>query len=385
MPKRRILIVDDEPDVRTILRATLAPHYEVVEAQDGLDAAQKLDVVEPDFVILDVMMPLMDGFETCRVIRSQPRWKEIPVLFLTALSSKKDIVTGYEAGANLYLTKPFDPARLLRVVQHFFEEKNLPYQRKKYTVEEIQNLEHAESVEYASARARANAEAASVGPTAAPSPEPKESAGAPQEKAWYEGKRVVGRAETEEAERQKQAEMRARAMSPRPPRPRVLVVDDEEDLTAICAIALEGEFEVATANDGIQAVEKITLYEPDIIVLDAMLPKMSGYQLCQSLRRNCRFKRTPIIMISGKSSPRDREYALRLGATDFLAKPFSAEDLVTRLKTLISQPGFQIHPKSISGEQMVAEEKRRRELEEREDKFLRKQESELEKFLRENQ
>ncbi len=159
------------------------------------------------------------------------------------------------------------------------------------------------------------------------SPNPRKSAGAPQEKPWYEGKRIVGRAETEEAERQKQAEMRARAMSPRPPRPRVLVVDDEEDLTAICAIALEGEFEVATANDGIQAVEKITLYEPDIIVLDAMLPKMSGYQLCQSLRRNCRFKRTPIIMISGKSSPRDREYALRLGATDFLAKPFSAEDL----------------------------------------------------------
>lgn len=385
MPKRRILIVDDEPDVRTILRATLAPHYEVVEAQDGLDAAQKLDIVEPDFVILDVMMPLMDGFETCRVIRSQPRWKEIPVLFLTALSSKKDIVTGYEAGANLYLTKPFDPARLLRVVQHFFEEKNLPYLRKKYTIEEIQNLEHADSVEYASARVRANAEVTREAPTSAPSMEPKESAGSPQEKAWYEGKRVVGRAETEEKERQKQAETRARAMSPRPPRPRVLVVDDEEDLSAICAIALEGDFEVATANDGIRAVEKITLYEPDIIVLDAMLPKMSGYQLCQSLRRNCRFKRTPIIMISGKSSPRDREYALRLGATDFLAKPFSAEDLVTRLKTLISQPGFQIHPKSISGEQMVAEEKRRRELEEREDKFLRKQESELEKFLRENQ
>lgn len=119
--KWRILLVDDEPDVRLIVRTTLQDKYEIVEAHDGLDALEKVERYEPDFIIMDVMMPLMDGFEACLAIRRTPAFKDIPVMFLSALGKKDDIKKGYSSGANLYLTKPFDPPRLLKNVDVFFE------------------------------------------------------------------------------------------------------------------------------------------------------------------------------------------------------------------------------------------------------------------------
>lgn len=358
MPKRRILIVDDESDIRAIVRATLSSKYEVVEAHDGLDAAQKLDLVEPDFVILDVMMPLMDGYDTCQVIRKHPRFKDIPVLFLSALGSKENIVKGYGAGANLYLTKPFEPARLLKVVDMFFEEKNPPYQRKKFTIEELEKLEHLEPDAIAEAHASGELPAVAKETLSKPAPQVEKQAPSP-------------------------------APPPRtaavPQKPRVIIVDDEEDVVSIGLMALRDEFEVAGALDGMEAIEKITIYEPDIIVLDVMLPKMSGYQLCQSLRRNKRFAQTPIVVVSAKASPRDQDYALRIGANAFLAKPFDPEVLRATLRTIVKQPWFRIYPKHLTAQQMEAEENRRRkELEEHVDKVTRKQETELEKFLREH-
>lgn len=168
-------------------------------------------------------------------------------------------------------------------------------------------------------------------------------------------------------------------------RPRVLIVDDDIQLLLVCRGALDQEFEVVQATNGIEAIEKITTYQPDIIVLDAMLPKMSGYQLCQSLRRNPRFAKTPILFASGKTSPRDREYAKRIGASDFLAKPFEMAELRKRIHDLMQSEGFIMHPKTLTFDMLYEmENKRRIALEEHEDRLHRKEESELEKFLREN-
>jgi DNA-binding response OmpR family regulator len=358
MPKRRILIVDDEADIRAIIRATLTPKYEVVEAHDGLDAAQKLELVEPDFVILDVMMPLMDGYDTCRVIRNHPQFKDISVLFLSALGAKEDIIKGYSAGANLYLTKPFEPARLLKVVDLFFEEKNPPYCEKRFSLEELQKLEHMPPEAISRAHASGSFKAVEV-EHVQPTPTQESAPATPPP---------------------------PKSAAPQPPsRPRVVIVDDDEDVVTIALMALADEFEVAGALDGMEGIEKIILYEPDIIVLDVMLPKMSGYQLCQSLRRNKRFTQTPIVVLSAKSSPRDQDYALRLGANAFVPKPFDPDRLRAALEAIVEQPGFVIHPKALSWQQMQFEENRRRKaLEEHVDKVTRKQETELEKFLREH-
>ncbi len=367
MAKWRILIVDDEDDIRSIVRASLATKYEVVEAHDGVDALAKIDIVEPDFIILDVMMPLMDGFQTCEAIRRHPRFKNLSVLFLSALNTKEDMKKGYGAGATLYLAKPFDPSRLLRNVDLYFETDPPPIARKRYTMEQLKELEGK------GPQAIAEAQAATLRPT--PPRAPVSSGVAVKAPQWT----------APQAESSSRAEVSKTPSPALQAIPRVLAVDDDPDVLAIVRGSLEPEFEVITASNGLEAIEKITTYQPDLIILDAMMPKMSGYQLCQSVRRNTRFSKTPMLFLSGKATPRDREYAMRIGASDFLAKPFDPHDLQIHLKALTNAPGFQLLPKSLSSHDIAELENRRKmKLEEKEDRLHRKEETELEKFLREN-
>jgi CheY-like chemotaxis protein len=385
MPNWRILIVDDEEDVRRIIRASLATQYEVVEAEDGLDALETLELAEPDFVILDVMMPMMDGFQACAAIRRHPRFRAIPVLFLSALNTKDDIKKGYGVGATLYLTKPFDPSRLLMNVSRFFEENPPPSTKKRFSLAELKALKEAGP----SRRAEAHAE---VELTLEPEDEepvtlapPAEGEAAPDAgpQAWYSGKAISRTGDPLPASAPGRPSVPRRPSGP--PKPRVLFVDDDESVLLMAQGLLERDYELATARDGIEAIEKVTALQPDIIALDAMMPKMSGYQLCQSLRRNARFTKTPILFVSAKASPRERDYALRIGGTDFLAKPFSGEQLTAMLKKLQASPDFKVMPKAVSVDQLLQMENRRKsQLEERQDRLHRKEETELEKFLREN-
>ena len=359
MQKRRIMIVDDEEDIRSLIRSALTSKYDVVEAQDGLDALSKLDLVEPDFVILDVMMPLMDGVEACNAIRRHPRYQDISVMFLSALKSKEDLKRGYGAGANLYLTKPFEPSRLVRNVDLFFETDPPPLQRKRYTVEEIRLMEEQGPQAVAAAQA---ASAKPVAPRGEVPPAKTKSPKAPQ---------PAGPAPRVEA----------------PPqfKTRVLAIDDDPDILTVLRGYLGAEYEFVTASNGLEAVERITSLQPDIILLDAMLPKMSGYQLCQSLRRNARYAGTPILFVSAKSQPRDREYAMRVGASDFLAKPFTPEELHAHLKKMKRMPGFAVHVKTLSIDQIdELEEARHREQEAQNKATKPVEETELNKFIREN-
>lgn len=392
MPNWRILIVDDEEDIRKIVKASLSTKYEVVEACDGLDALAKLELAEPDFVVLDVMMPLMDGFQACAAIRRHPRFKRVPVLFLSALSTTDDMKKGYGAGANLYLTKPFDPARLLRNVDVFFETQPPAFTRKRYTLDELKELQTKGSDALAHAHAEQeltledleeDLEAemhpqAPGAPRAAAAPPAEPTAPVPPaEPAWYEGRSIS---------RPSQMPREAPPLrSQRPPRPRLLVVDDDEDLLLTVRGFLMDDYELAFAVNGIEAIEKVTAYQPDIIVLDAMMPKMSGYQLCQSLRRNARFTKTPILFMSAKTTPREREYALKIGGNEFLPKPFESGQLQECLQKIQSAPGFTIQPKAITVDALIAMENRRKaQLEGKLDRLHRKEETELEKFLREN-
>jgi two-component system response regulator MprA len=112
----RILVVDDEPAVRESLASSLAfEDYEIDTAVDGLDALDKLDRVKPDLILLDILMPRMDGLTTCRRLRT--RGETLPVLMLTARDTVGDRVTGLDAGADDYLVKPFELDELLARVR----------------------------------------------------------------------------------------------------------------------------------------------------------------------------------------------------------------------------------------------------------------------------
>jgi DNA-binding response OmpR family regulator len=119
---KNILIVDDEPHIRLLLEQTLdeltSHDVEIATANDGAAALALIKSERPSVVLLDVMMPAMNGFEVCRTVKSDPDLKSTFVVLLTAKGQELDRTTGAEVGADLYMTKPFDPDDVLaRVAQ----------------------------------------------------------------------------------------------------------------------------------------------------------------------------------------------------------------------------------------------------------------------------
>ena len=114
---KKVLIVDDESHIRLLLEQTLDPlvdaDVEVTTADNGGAALEAIRRDRPDLVLLDVMMPVMNGFDVCRAVKSDPELKATFVVMLTAKGQELDRVTGAEVGADLYLTKPFDPDDVL--------------------------------------------------------------------------------------------------------------------------------------------------------------------------------------------------------------------------------------------------------------------------------
>jgi DNA-binding response OmpR family regulator len=112
--RERILVVEDEKDVREMIRLNLkAAGFDVVEAGNGAEALALAKNDPPKVIILDLMMPEMSGVEVCRALRRNPATSRIPVLMLTAKSTEEDKVVGFEVGADDYVTKPFSPRELV--------------------------------------------------------------------------------------------------------------------------------------------------------------------------------------------------------------------------------------------------------------------------------
>ena len=114
----KLLIVDDEDNIRRLLAATLTGgDYDVIQARDGTQALELTRRERPDFVVLDVSMPGLDGIEVCRQIKSDSSLRNITVVMLTAQSQAETRRRATQAGADAFLTKPFSPLQLLEVVE----------------------------------------------------------------------------------------------------------------------------------------------------------------------------------------------------------------------------------------------------------------------------
>jgi len=117
LERQKILVVDDDPVVRRIVLELLNNRYSVVLASTGVQLPDLLQRHQPNLVILDVMLPWVNGFELCRMIKTHAQGQETPVLFLTSCKEKEDLMTGREVGASGYLTKPFYAKDLYREVE----------------------------------------------------------------------------------------------------------------------------------------------------------------------------------------------------------------------------------------------------------------------------
>ncbi|MGH9361080.1 MAG: response regulator, partial [Thermoanaerobaculia bacterium] len=121
----RILVVDDDPINVCILEEILAEQYELATAGNGEEALEKAPAFKPDLVLLDIMMPGIDGYEVCRRLKSNPRLRDAKVILVSAKAMLSERLEGYESGADDYLTKPFDDAELMAKVRVFLRLKSI--------------------------------------------------------------------------------------------------------------------------------------------------------------------------------------------------------------------------------------------------------------------
>jgi two-component system alkaline phosphatase synthesis response regulator PhoP len=112
--KGKILVVDDEIYIVHILDFSLGVEgYDVMTALDGEQALAKVEQEKPDLIVLDIMMPKLDGYETCKALKSAPETRDIPIILLSAKGRNVDQKVGFEVGADDYITKPFSPRKLV--------------------------------------------------------------------------------------------------------------------------------------------------------------------------------------------------------------------------------------------------------------------------------
>ena len=118
MQKNRILIVEDEESLLKLESILLSSKgYNVTGVMDGRSALDEISANPPDLVILDIMLPELDGFEVCRHIKENPATKNIPVVMLTAKKNSQDYARGMEMGADAYMTKPFKSAKVIETIE----------------------------------------------------------------------------------------------------------------------------------------------------------------------------------------------------------------------------------------------------------------------------
>jgi DNA-binding response OmpR family regulator len=121
MDRKLVLVVDDEPSIVIAVKDTLEINYDVITAKNGKEALKMIEKHNPDLVVMDIMMPDMDGFEAIKKLREEGKLLSTPVIFLSAKTGMADIEHGLELGGFDYITKPFSTSKLLKKVEETFQ------------------------------------------------------------------------------------------------------------------------------------------------------------------------------------------------------------------------------------------------------------------------
>ncbi|MCX7624744.1 MAG: response regulator [Candidatus Sumerlaeaceae bacterium] len=307
LPRLRILVVDDDPDVRAIILLALKDSFEVVTCTSGVEALERIDRLEPDLIVMDVMMPVLTGIETVRAIKKDARFSNVPVIFLTARTDNEAVREAMRVGGDFYVIKPFDPAALRTTVEQVAQTHRLVPQPKRHSLETLNRPIGAHT-------GRANTD---LGANVASAPE------------------AFPNEQLNDAERER------RNVTPSATRRvRVMIVDDDVDVVNYVKSILREDYEIIGVADSELAPEKIVNYQPDIILLDIMMPKLNGFHLSHLIRINRRLRGSKIIFVSSRTDHEAISKAFSLGATDYLEKPFTPEQLRRKILAVTQQADF---------------------------------------------
>jgi DNA-binding response OmpR family regulator len=311
--KWRIMIVDDDQAFLNLAVEILATEFEAFGASNGLDALEKVERCEPDLILLDVSMPCVDGIDTCRAIRKNVRFRDVPVVFISGQDETHYKTRAKGLGAAHFLHKPVAPPHLLQCCREVLRQlKAGPSAHKHYSITELESL-HPDSGE--------QRPIALVAPTQIPDLD-----------------------QTPTAVRGVSAPATGQTLA------RILIVDDSPEVIGLMLSALRDRFEAFGVRDPVSAIYKIIRYQPDLLILEAAMPRMSGYQLSQLLRLNPNLRTISVLFVLSKSGPQEIAYAQKLGAADYVVKPIQAEELLRTVTAITEAPDFVIREKALSFE-----------------------------------
>jgi two-component system, cell cycle response regulator len=276
----RVLVVDDIlPNVKLLEAKLNGEYFDVITATSGAEGIEKAMTQGPDIILLDVMMPGMDGFEACRRLKADPATAHIPVIMVTALTDGADRVRGLEAGADDFLSKPVNDVALMARVRSLV--------RLKMTVDEWRIRETTAS-----------------------------------QFGFPGGKGLP----TSEA----------------PDKARILVIEDRDFETEKFVDTLRRDDDIVMpVRTGEQGIALAQQNEFDLITVSLGLSGEDGLRLCSHLRSNERTRSVPILMVGEDGDLKRIAQGLEIGAHDYILRPVDRNELLARVRTQVRRKRYQ--------------------------------------------
>ncbi len=275
----RVLVVDDlEPNVKLLEAKLRAEYFDVIGAFSGQEAVDRAKADQPDIILLDVMMPGMDGFEACRIIKKSPETGHIPIVMVTALEQQADRVAGLEAGADDFLTKPVEDVALFARVRSLTRLKMMTDElRLRYATGKglgvVDNIDFNQEIEGA-------------------------------EKA------------------------------------RILIIDDQPEQAARLRSHLKEKYLLSVESDPEVALSRVRSADFDLVIINMALEAMDPLRLCSSIRSFEETRLTPLLAIVRQGDTRKLVRALDIGVNDYLTRPVEKNELTARVSTQIRRKRF---------------------------------------------
>src|SRR5215470_13792543 len=273
----RVLVVDDILSNVKLLEAKLtAEYFEVMTAFNGQECLAKMEENVPDIVLLDVMMPGMDGFEVCRRIKANPKTAHVPVVMVTALDQPSDRVAGLDAGADDFLTKPVDDAALFARVRSLVRLKMMTDElRMRETTGQSMGLVDP---------------ATSLMDDSIPS--------------------------------------------------RILIVEDRPESSAWLRSVLQAPHEVAAVETFEEALVRVRGSDYDLVIVSLGMRGFDGLRLCSQLRSLPEGRNVPILVVVSEGDRRKLHQALEMGVNDYLTRPIDQNELTARVRTQLRKKRY---------------------------------------------
>jgi len=307
-----ILIIDDEQSTLDLIQSILLKAgFNVLKASTGEEAFECLENNRINLILLDIMMPDMDGLQLCVSLKSRPESENIPIIFLTALSDQENIVNSFAAGAVDYITKPFEVGELLARIN--------VYIRLQETSKELRIRKG--SIQLCSGCSSVRDE--------------KRWMNINEYLARYSGaavERALCPACDDEFENTESEEVLSAKQVAQPEASKILIVDDHpENIKILTKILTKKKYDVHTAQGGREALRYLQDNKPDLILLDIMMPDMDGYQVCTEIKSTPHTKDIPIIFLTALASTASIVKGLETGGSDFITKPFHVNEVIARV------------------------------------------------------